>query len=231
MSQVRSHRLSRYATLAHQHPVVTGSLVVAAAASPATADLKVWSVGQMIPRSHTGATADLQLMASFNTAFKVSFWGTNPDQGFHAANGNMSFINYTSNSDRAAMWGEGVTFFTDALDGMTSLGGYTGHSWYQAGSVRNTDHDLHAVLNHNSRPTGAVGIRFDAGGGNYHYGWIELTEVAQSEIRVERWALETQANTAAAYPPPAGGAVPGLGGLAALACGAAGMRRSRQRVA
>ncbi len=28
-----------------------------------------------------------------------------------------------------------------------------------------------------------------------------------------------------------GGAVPGLGGLAALACGAAGMRRSRNRVA
>jgi hypothetical protein len=28
-----------------------------------------------------------------------------------------------------------------------------------------------------------------------------------------------------------GGAVPGLGGIAALACGAAGVRRSRQRVA
>jgi hypothetical protein len=55
-----------------------------------------------------------------------------------------------------------------------------------------------------------------------------------SSITVSRWAYEGDVNTGISTPAASGGgggAVPGLGGLAALACGAAGMRRSRNRVA
>ncbi len=53
-----------------------------------------------------------------------------------------------------------------------------------------------------------------------------------SSITVSRWAYEGDVNTGINTPAASGGgAVPGLGGLAALACGAAGMRRSRNRVA
>jgi hypothetical protein len=47
---------------------------------------------------------------------------------------------------------------------------------------------------------------------------------------VSRWAYESDVNTGITAG-ASGGVVPGLGGLAALACGAAGMRRSRNRVA
>ncbi|MCP4796429.1 MAG: hypothetical protein GY885_09760 [Phycisphaeraceae bacterium] len=52
---------------------------------------------------------------------------------------------------------------------------------------------------------------------------------ANQFITVERWALESTANTAAGYSPAGSTAVPGLGGLAALAIGAAGVRSRRQR--
>ena len=76
--------------------------------------------------------------------------------------------------------------------------------------------------------TGAFGLRFVASG-DFYYGWAEVSMDADQIITVERWALETTANTAAEYSPAGSTAVPGLGGLAALAIGAAGVRSRRQR--
>lgn len=64
--------------------------------------------------------------------------------------------------------------------------------------------------------------------GQYRYGWIELKNVS-GVLTVDRWAYETSTNTAIATPAGSTPAVPGLGGLAALACGAAGVRRGRHR--
>ncbi len=67
----------------------------------------------------------------------------------------------------------------------------------------------------------------------YNYGWLDVTVGLNEEDRffltVNRWAYESEVETAAAI--PGGSVVPGVGGLAALAFGAAGIRRRRERVA
>lgn len=75
-----------------------------------------------------------------------------------------------------------------------------------------------------------LGIRFDVGGGDYHYGWVEMTrtggELGYADLALNSWFVNGTVNEQAQA-----GIVPGLGGLAALACGAAGVRRRRDRVA
>ncbi len=73
-----------------------------------------------------------------------------------------------------------------------------------------------------------LGFRLNVGA-DYRFGWIEFVNAGGS-ITVSRWAYESDVNTGITAG-ASGGVVPGLGGLAALACGAAGMRRSRNRVA
>ena len=77
----------------------------------------------------------------------------------------------------------------------------------------------------------AAGV--DGFGGVFNYGWLDLTvgynENDQFFLTVNRWAYESDVETAAAI--PGGSVVPGVGGLAALAFGAAGIRRRRERVA
>ena len=64
----------------------------------------------------------------------------------------------------------------------------------------------------------------------FRYGWIEYVNSGGS-VTVSRWAYESNLNTAIRTPAASAPAVPGLGGLAALAMGAAGVRRNRGRVA
>ena len=65
-----------------------------------------------------------------------------------------------------------------------------------------------------------------------NYGWLDLTvgldESGDFFLTVNRWAYESDMGEAARIP---GGVVPGVGGLAALAFGAAGLRRRRERIA
>lgn len=78
-----------------------------------------------------------------------------------------------------------------------------------------------------------IGFAVEAEGLNgvpaVNYGWLDLTvglnESNELFLTVNRWAYESDINEAARIP------VPGLGGLAALAFGAAGIRRRRERVA
>lgn len=65
-----------------------------------------------------------------------------------------------------------------------------------------------------------------------NYGWLDLTigrgETGALFLTINRWAYESDANVAARI--PVDNPVPGVGGLVALAMGAAGVRRRRERV-
>lgn len=80
--------------------------------------------------------------------------------------------------------------------------------------------------------TAYLGFRLSVGpgGGDSRYGWIEYVNSGGS-VTVSRWAYESDLNSGIATPSASTPAVPGLGGLAALACGAAGVRRGRNRAA
>ena len=56
---------------------------------------------------------------------------------------------------------------------------------------------------------------------------VGLNESNELFLTVNRWAYESDINQAARIP----GVVPGVGGIAALAFGAAGIRRRRERIA
>ena len=228
-------RLKNYTTIASTSSgagcaFATG-VAVAVVPGQATAGLQIWNVGQALPQisSSSPASLDLALQATFNTAFQINFFGTgtHADQVFWAPNDNLSFINYSSSSGGdAAIWMNTVLIGADALNGVGSNFGYTFHAWYQASSLHSTSNDLQYVI----RPgeTGAFGLRF-VDSGDFYYGWAEVSMDADQIITVERWALENTANTTAEYSPAGSTAVPGLGGLAALAIGAAGVRSRRQR--
>ena len=235
-------RLKNYATIASVPSgagcaLATGA-VIAAIPGSATAGLQIWNVGQALPLMSTdGPTSqDLQLQATFNTAFQINFFGTTDggdaeDMVFWAPNNNLSFINYgssagSSDGNDPAIWMNSVLIGPDALNGASSNYGYNFHFWYGATNSHTTSNDIQNNISDGE--TGAFGIRFNNGGDKY-YGWVEVSMDANNFITVERWALETTANTAAGYTPAGSTAVPGIGGLAALAIGAAGVRSRRQR--
>ena len=67
---------------------------------------------------------------------------------------------------------------------------------------------------------------------DFYAGWIELTLGQDGDflsLTIDRWAYESTPGQAASI--PGGTPVPGVGGLLALAMGAAGVRGRRQRVA
>ncbi len=237
-----TQRINNYARIASTPSaagctLVTG-VVIAAIPGSATAGLQIWNVGQALPLMATDGptTQDLQLQATFNTAFQINFFGTTDngdadDMVFWAPNNNLSFINYGSSAGSTsgndpALWMNTVLIGPDALNGATSNYGYNFHFWYGAINSHTTSNDIQNAIS--AGETGAFGIRFNDGGDKY-YGWVEVSMDANNFITVERWALETTANTAAEYSPAGSTAVPGLGGLAALAIGAAGVRSRRQR--
>ena len=211
-------------------------VVVAVVPGQATADLMIWNVGQALPQISSGASTsqDLVLTATFNTAFQINFFGTSTssnsssaDQVFWSPNNNLSLINfYTSGLNDPAIWTGTVNIGANALNGVASNNGYTEHFWYGATNSHTTSNDIQNNIF--SGETGAFAIRFNDGG-DYHYGWVEVSMDTAGIITVDRWALESTANTSAEYSPAGSTPVPGIGGLAALAMGAAGVRSRRQR--
>ena len=233
-------RLRNYARIAVT-PSAAGcafatGVAVAVVPGQATADLQIWNVGQALPQISANAPAsqDLALTATFNTAFQINFFGTDSsnssasaDQVFWAPNNNLSFINYSSSaSNDPAIWMSTVNFGANALDGVASNSGVTQHFWYGATNSHTTSNDIQNNIN--SGETGAFGIRF-VDESDYYYGWVEVSMEASGYVTIERWALETTANIAAEYSPATSTSVPGIGGLAALAMGAAGVRSRRKR--
>ena len=76
----------------------------------------------------------------------------------------------------------------------------------------------------------AIGFQLD---GETVFGWADISLSTDGlSLTVHGWAFEDSGEAILAGQTEGGGTpVPGLGGLAALACGAAGMRRKRDRVA
>ena len=76
----------------------------------------------------------------------------------------------------------------------------------------------------------ALGFELD---GETVFGWADISLSTDGlSLTVHGWAFEDSGEAIVAGQTEGGdNAVPGLGGLAALACGAAGMRRRRDRVA
>ena len=70
---------------------------------------------------------------------------------------------------------------------------------------------------------------------DYVAGWINFDfdrSAGQRSFTINSWNFDVGANASVTMPANSGGgAVPGIGGLAGLAMGAAGLRRKRQRVA
>ena len=240
-----TQRINNYARIASTPSaagctLVTG-VVIAAIPGSATAGLQIWNVGQLLPQfasssfSTAPASQDLQLNATFNAAFQINLFGTSnddDDQVFWAPNNNLSFINYGSTASSTtgndpAIWMNTVLIGPDALNGASSNYGYIHHFWFGAADSHTTSNDIQQAIS--AGETGAFGIRCMSEPERSHYGWVEVSMDANEIITVERWALETDFNTTAEYSPAGSTAVPGLGGLAALAIGAAGVRSRRQR--
>ena len=70
-----------------------------------------------------------------------------------------------------------------------------------------------------------LGFRLTVGGGDLRFGWIEYVNNGTSTT-VSRWAYESTLNTGITT--PTASAVPGAGGVLALAIGAAGIRGRRR---
>lgn len=138
-----------------------------------------------------------------------------------------SLIRYTSGNDPVRLG------MSDPID--------ASQNWTTMASFFNTDHDL-AVFKTNGDTRGEwapdhrgfIGLRItkDAGA-NYHHAWIDISVTPAEFTRggntiiVHAWGLETTPNE----PLAAGAPAPGPAGLALLAMGAAGIRRSRGRIA
>ena|GEM_PF-5833521 len=61
---------------------------------------------------------------------------------------------------------------------------YTVHSWYQAANNHTTSNDIGwTTFSTTPQRALAIGIRFDAGAGNDHYGWAEISNDAYSVER------------------------------------------------
>ena len=238
-TRMNASRLTNYSRIAITPSVAGCSLVtgvvIATIPGQVTAGLQIWNVGQALPQTTSGAPAsqDLALTATFNTAFQINLFGTGSisssygDQVFWAPNNNLSFINYGGPSGNdPAIWMSTVVIRAGALNGRASNGGYTTHAWDVATNSHTTSNDIQNRIS--SGETGAFGIRF-VDGADYYNGWVEVSMDANNFITVERWALESTAGDGAEYSPAGSTAVPGLGGLAALAIGAAGVRSRRQR--
>ncbi|MAB71078.1 MAG: hypothetical protein CMJ54_01060 [Planctomycetaceae bacterium] len=63
------------------------------------------------------------------------------------------------------------------------------------------------------------------------FGFIAVDLVSSTEMRIDHWAVQTvEDGTITTTLPATGDPVPGIGGIAALALGAGGVRRSRRRL-
>jgi hypothetical protein len=205
MKNKSTSRLKSYSSLA----------VIAAAAAPgAQAAVTVTDVNLIFDFA-----TDVSLTASFNTNFLIEFAssggpGSPADRYFWGANGNLDFINRSSGNDPVKVAG-GVTI------GPTSLAG--GSVWYGAVSYQTSSNDLQANDGEfNPGDQGYLAIRFEDGG-DYYYGWVDLTMANDGIMTVNRWALEDVANVAVVTPIPE----PTVPALSLLALGATGLRRRR----
>lgn len=133
--------------------------------------------------------------------------GTNLTGGSDASNGSDFFVDSNANPD--GWFGASETVSANAVSG----------GWFSGGNI--------GVLAMGD--TGYFGFRIPRANSTWTYGWIEAYNNLGT-LEISRWGYESVIGMGAATTGQSQ-AVPGMGGLAALACGAAGLRRSRKRSA
>ena len=180
------------------------ALATSAAASTASAGVQIVNLP-----SPAGFAAPINLgvavgqASSFHQAIFFD-WSASVAAGSYAGNGSSFFI--------GRWFGASSTISSLAAEG----------SWADGGPVGPLAEGA----------TGYFGFRLPVPlSSDKVYGWIEAT-VSGGTFQVSRWAYETVVNTSIVTPGASNsGPVPGLGGLAALALGAGGVRSRRSRVA
>ncbi|MEE2972275.1 MAG: hypothetical protein VX672_04045 [Planctomycetota bacterium] len=115
-------------------------------------------------------------------------------------------------------WTEWVVSYSSTLGG----------SYFNAGGESHSSSS--GILAAGQRGFLALGFELD---GEAVFGWADISLSADGlSLTLHGWAFEDSGEAILAGQTEGGGTpVPGLGGLAALACGAAGLRRKRDRVA
>jgi hypothetical protein len=163
--------------------------------------------------------------------------GASGDFLFALGGNNVSAYNIISGSSRFASF-LGISNFAV---GSNSLGLNNGENVsaqiFQQTASRYADFTIAATTSSSGNMPLGVGILIGVKNGGY-YGWIEYSLSHNSDqgafsFIITDWAyndVNGQSINAGQYNAPGGSnAVPGLGGLAALAIGAAGVRSRRQR--
>jgi hypothetical protein len=140
-----------------------------------------------------------------------------------------------NNADRNVLAGQ-IKFWSGGTQSKVISAGATG------ASLTNAGYGGSQVGNFNLLGTGVTGSNRYLGffvqntvTTDYVAGWINFDfdrSAGQRSFTINGYSVNVGANASVTMPASAGGgAVPGIGGLAGLAMGAAGMRRKRQRVA
>ena len=246
MSTQSSHRLASYASIA----------AAASVGAAANADLMIFDVGTTFtvsspePFAGGGPVTDL---ATFSAFLELEALGTTFNFGatqFRAIDSSGYFVN-------ATIWGGG---FVGGGQMATSKAGYgflrqfdegnavgKGFSFTSGapggkakaknipvdGGPKSTDVSK-GLIDGQAYLGFAIGAEEDGFGYiPQNFGWLDITTGYDEEgnffLTINRWAYETDVDVAASI--PFSNPVPGAGGLLALAFGAAGIRRRRERVA
>lgn len=252
MSTCSRARLSSYASLATA--AATG--VVAGA----HADLLVFDVGTTFtatPVEGFGGSGGTLSSADFTGVlelaplgtsvvfFGLQFRGSNPDDSasfFDFAGWTCGFDEYNGRGgialDSNGKWSRSARQFM-AGDSVGSSNGVNATAMGGKAKSKNLDSGSKQSSFEKGVMEGRtyLGFQVEAMGGVgdpvVNYGWLDLTigrdETGALFLTINRWAYESDGNVAARI--PGDNPVPGVGGLVALAMGAAGVRRRRERVA
>jgi hypothetical protein len=180
--------------------------------------------GADIQTSSGSTTISVNQDASLFNIFGVSFHAINTQNGSWSTDGTASAC-FSAGTGEIAMVNSGVSIGTGFSGHSTSIANWMTFSASQMnGSNGNLDLGSGEI----------VGFRLRASGFNF-YGWVNY-DLSMSEgeytFTVNGWAYNDVAGEgiiAGENRAAGSSAVPGLGGLAALAIGAAGVRSRRQR--
>ena len=218
-----SNRLKTYAALAAAPCAALGGIAAETHAAPgqvpATAQLNNSTFTSV--DAFTAADLQFQAFAFYSSAFSSSggLQIAGPDRN---KAGDMKFWGVETGSQT-------ISFNATGFD--KSNGGYGG--WNNAGTQRTS------MVGTGPSGSGYLGFAVqNENTGTYVAGWVNFTYDRSlgangSFFTINSWLFNTGDVTTSITMPgtAASGAVPGIGGLAGLAMGAAGLRRKRQRVA
>ena len=202
------NRLDRYVSIA-----ACGSGVVGFAASAVQAD--VYHYDTAVVMSISTSSSSSSSAHNFNGDFGVSW----------------HLVGYYNQSSSSVSWEAGVPAADLQMENVeqgqvidSGMGSDSDILWWSSNysSFGNMEMGERAYL--------ALKLRNDSG--LTVYGWADITLSSALSVTVHAWAFEsTGGSILAGQTENSSTPVPGLGGLAALACGAAGLRRKRDRVA